>query len=115
MRCSKCGAGPHCGFPVYRNNPTDEDPPDWRCKCHLDIPIQKVQEGAASFIMNFSFKSTRKDPNDFTFKQIQELQKILKSEPMIAKRKKILIKFRDQNCLTNKEALTLATCSLPKL
>lgn len=114
MYCSVCGAGPHSGFPVYRNNPIDEDPPVWRCKVHLDIPFQTVKEGATLVTLTYSLKVDRFEPDQFTIKHIRDLQANLKSKNTMAERKEILIKFRDTYNLTNNEALTLATWDLPK-
>lgn len=114
MNCSVCGVGPHCGFPVYRNNPMNEDPTIWRCKAHLDIPSAKVYEGITTVTMNYNLKVSGMRPEEFTIKQINDLQIDLKAEQDINKRREILIKFKDMYKLTNGDALTLATWDLPK-
>jgi hypothetical protein len=117
MKCSICGDGVHNNVPLHRNNPTGEKA-EWRCEKHLDpgIVIDKTVKDITNIIVedNKQKNIIRVDILErFTIREIRDFQKTLMNVS-IADWKIKVAEFRDVYELTDKEAVELAQCILPK-
>lgn len=117
MKCTICGDGIHNNVPLHRNNETGV-PAEWRCEKHLDpnIVIDKTVKDITNIIVedNIEKNTIRIDILErFTIREIRDFQKTITDIPIKDWKIKVA-EFRDKYELSDREAVELAQCILPK-